>query len=123
MYGRHRKQLGGSVLGLILTLVVIGIGAYIGVQYVPQRIEISAVDSILEDIRQDFLTTPVSSVHDIQQSLDRHLNINEMNDMKKHFSIAQESGIFVIRVSYERELNLLVTTKQLQYQRKVALRS
>lgn len=123
MYGRHRKQLGGSVLGLILTLVVIGIGAYIGVQYVPQRIEISAVDSILEDIRQDFLTTPVSSVHDIQQSLDRHLNINEMNDMKKHFSITQESGIFVIRVSYERELNLLVTTKQLQYQRKVALRS
>jgi len=122
MHSKLRKQIGGSVFGLILTLAFIAIGGFIGIQYIPQRIEISTVDSIMEDIRQDFLATRVGGVNDIARSLERHLNINEMNDMKKYFKITQESGIYVVRVSYERELNLIVTTRQLQYTRKITVK-
>jgi len=122
MYCKQRKQSGGSVFGLIVTLAIIGIGAYILVQYVPQRIEAGTVDSILEKIRQNHLTTGVSSMHELQRSIDNQLNVNEMNDLKKHFNVTQESGLYVIRVSYERDLNLIYTTRQLHYEKKAVLK-
>jgi hypothetical protein len=122
MFSMKRKQFGGSVVGLILTLAIICAGAFIGIQYIPQRIEFSTVDSILEDIRQDFLTSRPGGVNEIERALDRHLNINEMNDMKEHFTITQESGMYVVRASYDRELNLIVTTRQMHYARKIVLK-
>ena len=122
MYSKQGKQAGGSVFGLIATLVIIGIGAYILIQYVPQRIESGTVDSILENIRQDHLTKRVSSMHELQRSIDNQLNINEMNDLKKHFQVTQEAGMYVVRASYDRDLNLIFTTRQLHYENKVVLK-
>ena len=122
MYSKQSKQMGGSIFGLIVTLAIIGIGAYIGVQYIPQRIEFGTVDSILENIRQDHLTTRVSSMHEIQRSIDNQLNINEMNNLKKDIKVTHESGMYVVRASYDRDLNLIFTTKQLHYEKKVVLK-
>ena len=122
MYCKQRKQSGGSVFGLIVTLAIIGIGAYIGMQYIPQRIEAATVESMLENIRQDYLSTRVGSMHELQRSIDNQLNINEMNDLKKHIKLTHEAGMYVVRSSYDRDLNLIFTTKQLHYENKVVLK-
>ena len=122
MYCKQRKQSGGSVFSLIVTLAIIGIGAYIGMQYIPQRIEAATVESMLENIRQDYQIKRVSSMHELQRSLDNQLNINEMNDLKRNIKVTQEAGMYVVRSSYDRDLNLIFTTKQLHYENKVVLK-
>jgi hypothetical protein len=122
MYCKQRKQSGGSVFSLIVTLAIIGIGAYIGMQYIPQRIEAATVESMLENIRQDYLARRVGSMHELQRSVDNQLNINEMNDLKKHIKVTQEAGMYVVRSNYDRDLNLIFTTKQLHYENKVVLK-
>ena len=48
----HRTQKGGSVVSLIITLIVVGIGAYIAIQVIPQRIEAGTMDNILDEIKR-----------------------------------------------------------------------
>ncbi len=122
MYRIQRKQKGGSVFSLIITLAIIGIAAYLAVQYVPQRIEFSTVDSILSKIEQDHRKTRIRSVNELQHSIANQLNVNEMNDLKDSFEIRQSGGIYVIRVSYERELNLIYAKKQMHYEKTITLR-
>ena len=122
MYCKQRKQIGNSVFSLIVTLAVIAIGAYIGVQYIPQRLEFSTVESVLENIRQDHLVRRVASMQELQRSIDNQLNINEMNDLKRYFKVTYDGGMYVIKVSYERDLNLIYTTKQVRYDRSLALK-
>lgn len=122
MYRIQRKQKGGSVFSLIITLAIIGIAAYLAVQYVPQRIEFSTVDSILSKIEQDHRKTRIRSVNELQHSIANQLNVNEMNDLKDSFEIRQSGGIYVIRVSYERELNLIYAKKQMKYEKTITLR-
>ncbi len=122
MYRIQRKQKGGSVISLIITLAIIGIAAYLAVQYVPQQIEFSTVGSILSKIEQDHRKTRVRSINELQHSIDNQLNVNEMNDLKDSFEIRQSGGMFVIRVSYERELNLIYANKQMKYEKTITLR-
>ena len=122
MYCKHRKQRGGSAFSLIVTLAIIAIVAYIGIQYLPQRLEFSTVESILENIRQDYLAKRVGSMQELQRSIDNQLNINEMNDLKRYFKVTHEGGLYVIKVSYERDLDLIYTTKQIRYSRSLPLK-
>ena len=122
MYCKQRKQTGGSAFSLIVTLAIISIVAYIGIQYIPQRLEFSTVESILENIRQDYLVRRVGSMQELQRSIDNQLNINEMNDLKRYFKVTHEGGLYVIKVSYERDLNLIYTTKQVRYNRSLAVK-
>ena len=122
MTGMQKKQGGGSVVSLIITLAIIGIIAYISVQYIPQHLESTTVDSILDKIEQDHITSRIGSVNDLNRSIDRYLNVNEMNDMRENFTITQSGGMYVVRVSYERELNLIYDTKQMKYEKSLTLR-
>jgi len=50
MHTSQTTQRGASTIGLIIILAVIGVGAYIGLQYIPQFIECGTVDTILSNI-------------------------------------------------------------------------
>ena len=105
----QRKQKGGSVIGLIIVLAIFGYAVYVGLQYIPQRIESGTVDSILDRIVQNHKTTPVQNVSEILSAITRQLNVNQMDDMKDKFHVSKYRGTYIITVSYE--------TKKIQYEK------
>jgi len=111
------KQKGASVIVLIIVLAIFGFAVYVGLQYIPQRIESSNVDSILDSIVQNHKATPVQNVDDILSAITRQLNVNEMDDMKDNFHVSKNGGKYTIKVGYERELNLGYETKKIQYEK------
>ena len=118
----QKKQKGGSIFGLIFSLAIIGLIAYFAIQYIPQYIEASTVDSILDKIELDHKTTPVTSVNALLRSIDNQLNVNEMNDLKDSFTVTELGGRYTIKVSYERELNLIYEKKPMLYEKTLVLK-
>ena len=117
----HRTQKGGSVVSLIITLVVIGIGAYLAIQVIPQRIEAGTMDNILDEIKRDHQLHPVNNMSEIQSSIEKQLNVNEMNDMKGNIEVSHNGREYIITAKYDRELDLIYTTKLIHYDKSVML--
>lgn len=114
-------QRGMSVIGLVITLLIIGYGSYIAIQYVPQLIESQSVNSILDSIQKDHRAAPVESAAEIRGDWDRLLNVNEMNDLKDIIEISNYRGAYTITIAYDRELDLLFKKKTIHYEKKVTL--
>jgi hypothetical protein len=115
-------QRGASSLLLIIILALLGAGVYIGLQYLPTYIEAGTVDSILDNVEKAYDKSADNSVKSIQDSIDKQLNVNQMNDLKENFKVTQDDEEYIIKVSYERELNLIYTRKPVKYERTVILR-
>jgi uncharacterized membrane protein len=115
-------QRGASSLLLIIILALLGAGVYIGLQYLPTYIEAGTVDSILDNVEKAYDKSADNSVKSIQDSIDKQLNVNQMNDLKENFKVTQDDEENIIKVSYERELNLIYTRKPVKYERTVILR-
>jgi len=111
------KQKGASAIVFIIVLAIFGFAVYVGIQYIPQRIESGTVDSILDSIVENHKTTPVQNVSEILSTITRLLNVNQMDDMKENFKVSKYRGTYNIKVSYERELNLGYETKIIQYEK------
>jgi uncharacterized membrane protein len=115
-------QHGASSIVLIIILALLGAGVYIGLQYLPQYIEAGTVDSILGSVEKAYDKSAVNSVKSIQDMIDKQLNMNQMNDLKDNFKVTQDGEEYLIKVSYERELNLLYEKKPVKYEKTVILR-
>ena len=122
MHTSQRTQRGASAIGIIIILAIIGAGAYIGLQYIPQYIEASTVDSILSNIEQAHEETPVSSANNIRNMIEKQLDINQMDDLRDSFKVTQDEEIYIVTVSYERELNLIYEKKLMKYEKSITLR-
>ena len=117
-----RTQRGASPVILILILAILGAGVYIGLQYLPQYIEAGTVDSILGSVEKTYDKSAVNSVESVQGMIDKQLNVNQMNDLKENFKVTQDDEEYIIKVSYERELNLIYKKKPVKYEKTVILR-
>jgi hypothetical protein len=122
MTSTHNTQRGASAIGLIIILAILGAGVYIGLQYIPQYIECGTVDSILSSIEKGNTRTPVSSVKDLRGRINKQLDMNQLNDLRDSFTVTQDDGSYVIKVSYERELNLIYTKKPVKYEKTLTLK-
>jgi Tfp pilus assembly major pilin PilA len=111
MHNSQRKQRGASAIGIIITLAIIGIGAYIGFQYLPLYIETGTVDSILTSIENADKEKPVTSAQQIRGMIEKQLNMNQMEDLADSFKVMQDEEIFIVHVNYEREINLIYEKK------------
>lgn len=111
MYNSQRKQRGASAIGIIIILAIIGVGAYVGFQYLPLYIEAGTVDSILTSIENTDKEKPVTSVQQIRGMIGKQLNMNQMDDLANSFKVTQDEEIFIVNVNYERELNLIYEKK------------
>ena len=111
------KQKGASAIVFIIVLAIFAYAVYVGLQYIPQRIESGSVDSILDSISANHKTTPVQNVSEIISAITRQLNVNQMDDMKDNFKVSKYRGTYIIKVNYERELNLGYEIKTIQYEK------
>ena len=117
----QRSQVGGGAFGTILTIVIFGFVAWVAIQYVPQWIESTSVDSILEKLQTENKSTPARDVTQVKKKIEILLNTNQMLDMEKNFTVTQNANTFQVMVNYNRELNLLFMKKVIPYQKSVYL--
>jgi len=122
MHTSQRMQRGASAIVAIIILAIIGAGAYIGLQYIPQYIEAGTVDSILDNIEKAHRKSPVSNADAIRKMIGNQLNMNQLDDLKDSFKVTQDGETYIIKVSYERDLNLLYEKKPIKYEKTLILR-
>ena len=115
------KQTGVSAIGAIIILAVLGYGAYLGIQYVPQMIESKGIDSILDNIEISQKTDPVTTKQAATTKVIKMLQINEMNDMTDSFTVEKRDGKITITFTYDRELNLGYKIQPIDYKKSVTL--
>ena len=107
---------------MIITLLIIGYGIYVGIQYVPQYIESSTVKTILDTVEDLNNKERLESISAVESSIDNQLYINQLENLKDSFKVTQSRGHYVITVSYERELDLGYTKKKILYEKTVTLK-
>jgi uncharacterized membrane protein len=122
MYTSQKMQRGASAIVSIIILAIIGAGAYIGLQYIPQYIEASTVDSILGNIEKAHHKSPVINADAIRKMIGNQLNMNQMDDLRDSFKVKQDGDTYIIKVSYERDLNLIYEKKPIKYEKTLILR-
>ena len=116
------NQKGASAIVTLILLVVIGLAAYVGIQYVPQAIESKSIDSILESMQSTQSVNPIRTVQAAETKLVGLLQINEMNDMTDNFKVEQKEGGIVVTFSYDRELNLIYKKHPMHYEKSLRIR-
>ena len=114
-------QSGASGIGTVILLAIAAYGVFVGIQYVPQLIESSSVDSILNSIEHEHRAEPIRSAQALRAKVDNHLNVNQLNHLKDSFQVREWGSDYLIEVSYERELNLLYATRTLKYENSLTL--
>jgi hypothetical protein len=117
----NAKQFGGSAIGIVITLAVLAYGVFVGIQFVPQYIESTTVDTILDGLAETHSREPFDDVGAVHAALDSQLYINQMGAMKGNFSVIPSRDSFIVTARYERELNLLYEKKQIQREMSVTL--
>lgn len=116
------RQRGKSVIGNLIVLALIAFGIWVGIQYIPQRLEAGTVRTILDQVRQRHSATPIQDDRDLWAVINNHLHINGMNHMKDYFKAKWDQGRVTITVDYERDLNLLFSTRTMKYHEELVLR-
>jgi len=119
---RHAQR-GGSAVGLVLTLALIGYGVFVAIQYVPQHIEWITVSDVLDKVAESNRQHKLTGAEGVWSAIDRQLYINERGDLKEVFTVAPApNGGFLVNARYERPLNLLFTEKPIAHDKTVELR-
>ena len=118
----HRQR-GAYAIVTIIVLGLLAYGVYIGIQYVPQMIEAKSVDSILGNVRSEQMVEPITDEHAAKAKVVRMLNINEMNEMSKNLKVSRGAGTIIIKISYDRELNLGFKKHLMHYEKLLELKT
>lgn len=115
------KQEGRFAFGNLLVFALIGYGIWVGVQYIPQRIEAATVRTVLDRVEHRHGATPIRDDRDLWTIIDKQLNVNEMEDMRPRFKSSWNRDTVTVTVDYTRELNLLFTRKTIEYHERLVL--
>ena len=122
MHTSQRTQHGASAITLIVILAIIGTGGFIVLQNITQYIEAGTVDSILSSIEKAHEENPVSSANNLRSMINKQLDINQMDNLRDSFKVTQDDEIYIVEVSYERELNLIYKKKRIKYEKTLTLK-
>ena len=116
-----KRQKGASFVINIILIAFLGIGAYVGFQYVPVAIESKSIDSILSNLESTQETDRADSVQAVMEKLTRMLQINEINNMNENFTVKRLGEKLIVDFRYDRELDLIYTKHVLHYQKTLSL--
>ena len=116
-------QRGGTAIELIVFLAVAAYAIYIGVQYYPQHRESSRMQTILDNVAEQYRKYHFTTEDQVWDAIDRQLEIQGIRDPKANISvIAGPRNSFEVAVRYQRELNLLFASKTIDHVSSVTLR-
>ena len=100
----RKKQLGLSLMGLLMVSVVIIAVLLIGMKLAPSYIEYFAIKKAVNAIASG----GGASVAEIRKSFDKYAIIDDINSVKgSDLEISKEGGSMVIRAAYRREIPLV----------------
>jgi hypothetical protein len=116
------RQRGASMLGTVIFLGLLGYGVYLGLQYIPQKIENMSIDSIFESIQKIQQEAPSRSVHEVEMTLDRLLTTNQLDHLRNNFKVYRDGDGINVNFSREWTLNLIYKEATMQYERNLALK-
>lgn len=122
MHVMQKREHGASSFTVIMVLALVGAGIYLGLQYIPQLIESGTVDAILSDVKKAHALKPVREVRELNEMIGRSLDVNQLEELRKQFTVTESEDEFIVDVAYARELNLLVTRYPINYKKSLALR-
>lgn len=115
-------QRGKSLIGNLLVLAIIGLGVWVGIQFIPMKIQQGTMNTILDKVEQRHHATPYQSEADLWGIIDKNLNINEMRDMRQYFRIQRlDGGAYRVTVDFEQELNLVFMSIDMDYNNQLLL--
>lgn len=117
----QKTQHGTSAIKFMIVLALLGYGVFVGFQYIPQRIESSIVQGVLDNLVEIHRKEPFSDVRAIQVAVDKQLFINEREDLNSSFEVTRNRGDYVVTVRYDRELNLLFKKQPMPTDKSVTL--
>ena len=117
----HDHQRGASALGTVIFLAALGYAVFVGLQYIPQKIENMSIDSILDSMHILQQQTPAGSVQAVEATIDRLLNTSELGELRGNFNVQQNGKTFVVTVSREWTLNLIYQEKLMKYEKTLTL--
>jgi hypothetical protein len=115
------RQRGASLIVVIILIALLGYGIFVGIQYVPQMIEAHTVDSILKDIEKGHRVNRIDSLEVANLKVVKMLQVNEMDDLTKSYTVKHRNGRVTIEFSYERPLDLGYEVKQMRYLKTLSL--
>ena len=121
MKKRIKRQQGSAAFTIII-LLVIAYGFFLGIQYVPIKVESSEMDSILDGLQASQKANPARDAGSVWAKVNNSLYINQATDMKQHFDVYEQSGKVDVTVKYEREINMGFGVRKIQYEKSVTLR-
>ena len=117
----QKTQHGASAIKFIIILALFGYGVFVGLQYIPQRIESGIAQAVLDNLVEIHRKEPFSDVRDIKTAIEKQLFINERDDLKSSFEVTRDRGDYVVTVRYDRELNLLFKKQPMPTDKSVTL--
>jgi hypothetical protein len=82
--------------------------------------EAGKVDSILNSIEEANSTTTLTPAA-VQTMIGKHLQINNMQDLADAFAVSKKDGKIIVKVDFERKLNLIYEERPMPYSRELVL--
>lgn len=113
----HHSQRGASTPGTVILLGVLGYGVFIGLQYIPQKIEDMSVDSVLDGVETIQQQNPSAGARNVEATIDRLLNTNNLQHLRGNFKVYQSGKDIIVTVSREWKLNLIYTEQVMKYEK------
>ena len=118
----HHNQRGASTLGTVVLLAVLGFGVFVGIQYIPQKIEDMSIDSVFDSIEAIQQQNPSGSAQGVEATIDRLLNTNDLEHLRSNFKVYQDGHGINVTFSREWKLNLIYTEQAMKYEKTLSLK-
>ena len=118
----QKRQQGASAIAIIIILALIGAGVFFGLQYIPHFIEEGTVDTILDNIATTHKETPFYNVKGVEEAVKKRFELNQIEGLANNIKVTETGDAYVIKVHYERDLNLLYKKTTMQYDKSLTLK-
>lgn len=106
------RQLGVTLLGLLVGAFIVAIVALIGMKMFPEYLEAHAVATAVNKVAAS--ASPESTVKQVREAFDRQANVDYISTITgADLEVTKEAGSIVLSYSYEKRIPLIANVSLL----------